>query len=34
LSPAADELNDLYDGLESAWRAWRQRLGRQTATSR
>jgi hypothetical protein len=33
-SPAPAELNDLYDGLESAWRAWRQQLGRQTATSR
>jgi len=26
-SPAAAELNDLYDGLEGAWRAWRQGRG-------
>jgi hypothetical protein len=31
LAPAAAELNDLYDRLESARRAWRQGLGRQTA---
>jgi hypothetical protein len=28
-SPAPAELNDLYDRLESAWRSWRQALGRQ-----
>jgi hypothetical protein len=32
-SPAPAERNDLYDCLESAWRAWRHRPGRQTATS-
>jgi hypothetical protein len=27
LAPAAAELNDLYDRLESTWLAWRQALG-------
>jgi hypothetical protein len=34
-SPAPAELDDLYDRLESAWRPWRQGLGRQgTETER
>jgi hypothetical protein len=34
-SPAPAELEDLYDRLESAWRSWRQGLGRQgTETER
>jgi hypothetical protein len=27
LAPAAAELNDLYNRVEAAWLAWRQRLG-------
>ncbi len=30
-SPAPAALDDLYDRLESAWRSWRQGLGRQEA---
>ncbi|HKF90813.1 MAG TPA: hypothetical protein VKC52_04970 [Acidimicrobiia bacterium] len=34
-SPAPAELDALYDRLESAWRSWRQGLGRQgTETER
>jgi hypothetical protein len=29
LAPAAAELNDLHDRLESEWRAWRAALGGQ-----
>ena len=28
-SPAPADLDDLYDGLETVWRSWRQRLDRQ-----
>ena len=27
-TPAPADLDDLHDGLETVWRAWRQRLGR------
>jgi hypothetical protein len=30
-SPAPADLDDLYDRLETAWRSWRQGLGRQGA---